>query len=115
MFTKSNFAVGSLAAVLFVFVANPAAAQISLGTAQSFGVLGGSAVTLAAVVQGSGCALPGAQCLPRDPCHPTPTDPEGPYYREGAPDREVLAQAGHLEERSFRGAYHACAASAATC
>jgi hypothetical protein len=45
MSTKSNFAVGSLAAVLFVFVANPAAAQISLGTAQSFGVLGGSAVT----------------------------------------------------------------------
>jgi hypothetical protein len=45
MFTKSNFAVGSLAAVLVLFAANPVTAQISLGSAQSFGVLGGSAVT----------------------------------------------------------------------
>ena len=35
----------SVAFALFFFGATPALAQISLGTAQSFGVLGGSAVT----------------------------------------------------------------------
>jgi hypothetical protein len=34
--------------------------------------------------------------------------------QEGTPHREVLAQSGHLEERSFSGARHGRAASAAT-
>ncbi len=45
MSTKSRFAVASLGAALFLLAASPLAAQISLGTAQSFGVLGGSTVT----------------------------------------------------------------------
>lgn len=31
--------------------------------------------------------MPGPTCLARDPCKPTPLNPEGPYYRAGAPDR----------------------------
>lgn len=45
MATHSNFGRGSIAAALLFVAAIPAAAQISLGTAQSFGVLGGSTVT----------------------------------------------------------------------
>ncbi|HEV7241548.1 MAG TPA: ice-binding family protein [Thermoanaerobaculia bacterium] len=43
--TKFRFALASLGAVLCLLAANPLTAQISLGTAQSFGVLGGSTVT----------------------------------------------------------------------
>lgn len=45
MSTKFRFSLASLGAALFLLAASPLAAQISLGTAQSFGVLGGSAVT----------------------------------------------------------------------
>lgn len=43
--SKSAFGFASLGIALFLLAATPAAAQISLGTAQNFGVLGGSAVT----------------------------------------------------------------------
>ena len=42
---KSRFALNALVASLFLLAATPMTAQISLGTAQSFGVLGGSTVT----------------------------------------------------------------------
>src|ERR1700741_786874 len=45
MNTKSQFLFALLTAALLLFVSSPAAAQISLGTAQNFGVLGGSTVT----------------------------------------------------------------------
>jgi hypothetical protein len=45
MSTKSTFARISVAASIVLLAAGPAVAQISLGTAQSFGVLGGSTVT----------------------------------------------------------------------
>ncbi len=53
------------------------------------GFLGGSALLAAAAAQ-SACALPGARCLPRDACRPTPLNPEGPYYRADAPERDLL-------------------------
>lgn len=45
MFRKSRFGLASLGAALLLFASHPAVAQISLGTAQSFGVLAGSTVT----------------------------------------------------------------------
>jgi hypothetical protein len=45
MVTKRGSALVALGAAFFLLVSNPIAAQISLGTAQSFGVLGGSTVT----------------------------------------------------------------------
>jgi hypothetical protein len=42
---KSSFVLASIGAALVLFVSSPAAAQISLGTAQNFGVLAGSTVT----------------------------------------------------------------------
>src|SRR5688500_17412718 len=45
MTNNPRFVLASLAAAFFLLTANPIDAQISLGTAQSFGVLGGSAVT----------------------------------------------------------------------
>jgi len=42
---RTSSALALLIATLLIFVSSPVAAQISLGTAQSFGVLGGSSVT----------------------------------------------------------------------
>lgn len=45
MSTRTNSALALLGTAFLVLIASPLAAQISLGTAQSFGVLGGSTVT----------------------------------------------------------------------
>lgn len=45
MHRKSNPIFAALVAAVLLFISMPAAAQISLGTAQNFGVLGGSTVT----------------------------------------------------------------------
>ncbi len=45
MHSKSRLVLATLGATLFFLVSGPAAAQISLGTAQSFGVHGYSTVT----------------------------------------------------------------------
>lgn len=61
MHKKSNSILAALVAAVLLFISMPAAAQISLGTAQNFGVLGGSTVTNtgATTVNGHVGASPG--------------------------------------------------------